>query len=58
MFSRDVTAVMLVSQTSPVGVELYSYANAFVCSNKCASGHVSENALLGFIVKILINLIF
>ena len=28
------TAAMLVSQTSPVGVELFSYANAFVCSNK------------------------
>ena len=40
MFSHDVTAAilvsqsnetaaMLVSQTSPVGVELFSYANAF-----------------------------
>ena len=27
---------MLVSQTSPVGVELFSYANAFFCSNKFA----------------------
>ena len=45
MFSRDVTAAilvsqnnetaaMLVSQTSPVGVKLFSYANAFFCSNK------------------------
>ena len=25
---------MLVSQTDPVGVELFSYANAFFCSNK------------------------
>ena len=28
------TAAMLVSQTSPLGVELFSYANAFFCSNK------------------------
>ena len=28
------TAAMLVSQTSPLGVELLSYANAFFCSNK------------------------
>ena len=47
VFSRDVmaailvsqnneTAAMLVSQTSPVGVELFSYANTFFCSNKFA----------------------
>ena len=30
------TAAMLVSQTSPVGLELLSYANAFFCSNKFA----------------------
>ena len=30
------TAAMLVSQTSPVGVELFSYASAFFCSNKFA----------------------
>ena len=46
VFSHDVTAAilsqnndtaaMLVSQTSPVGVELFSYANAFFCSNKLA----------------------
>ena len=46
-FSHDVTAAilvsqnneaaaMLVSQTSPVGVELFSYANAFFCFNKFA----------------------
>ena len=29
-------AAMLVSQTSPVGVELLSYANAFFCSYKFA----------------------
>ena len=35
VFSHDVTAAMLVSQTNPVGVELFSYANAFF-SNKFA----------------------
>ena len=35
-FSHDVTAAMLVSQTSPLGVDLFSYANAFFCSNKFA----------------------
>ena len=29
-------AAMLVSQTNPEGVELFSYANAFFCSNKIA----------------------
>ena len=47
LFSHDVTAAilvsqnnetadMLVSQTSPLGVELFSYANAIFCSNKFA----------------------
>ena len=47
VFSRDVmaaifvsqnneTAAMMVFQTSPVGVELFSYVNAFFCSNKFA----------------------
>ena len=27
---------MLVSQTNPVGVELFSYANAFFCYNRFA----------------------
>ena len=30
------TAAMLVSQTIPLGVELFSYANTFFCSNKFA----------------------
>ena len=30
------TGAMLVTQTNPVGVELFSYANAFFCSNKFA----------------------
>ena len=30
------TEAMLVSQTSPLGVELFSYANAFFCYNKFA----------------------
>ena len=46
VFSHDFTAIllsqnnemaaMLVSQTSPIGVELFSYANAFFRSNKFA----------------------
>ena len=30
------TVAMLVSQTGPVGVALFSYANAFFCFNKFA----------------------
>ena len=30
------TAAMFVSQTSPVGVELFFYVNAFFCANKFA----------------------
>ena len=30
------TAAMLVFQTSSLGVELFSYANVFFCSNKFA----------------------
>ena len=38
---------MLVHQTNPVGVELFSYANAFFCSNKLciAVGHVSGQVI-------------
>ena len=36
VFSHDVTAAILVSQTNPAGVELFSYANAFFCSNTFA----------------------
>ena len=42
VFQNSETAAMLVSQTNPLGVELFSYANAFFCSNK----QVSENTLL------------
>ena len=48
MSQNNETEAMLVSQTSPVGVELFSYANAFFCYNKFASldaCHVSENTL-------------
>ena len=48
MSQNKKTAVMLVSLTNPVGVELLSYANAFICSNIYAyidADHVSENAL-------------
>ena len=30
------TAAMLVFQTNPLGVELFSYANALFCSNELA----------------------
>ena len=36
VFSHDVTAAILVSQNNPVGVKLFSYANAFFCSHKFA----------------------
>ena len=36
VFLHDVTAAMLVSQTTPMGVDLFSYANAFFWSNKFA----------------------
>ena len=29
-FSHDVTEAILVSQTNPVGIELFSYVNAFL----------------------------
>ena len=44
LVSQNETAAMLVSQTNPVGVELFSYANAFFCSMD--AGHVSENTLV------------
>ena len=59
VFSHDVTApilvsqntetaAILVSQTNPLGVELFSYANAFFYFSKICidAGHVSENTLL------------
>ena len=36
VFQSNETAAILVSQTSPVGVELSSYVDAFVFSNKFA----------------------
>ena len=36
VFQNNETAAMLVSQTSPVGDELFSYVNPFFCSNKFA----------------------
>ena len=35
-FSHDVTTAILVFQTNPVGVELFSYVNASFCFNKFA----------------------
>ena len=53
MFSHDVmaaifvsqnneTAAIFVSQTSPVGVELFSYVKVFFCSNKFAEMLATE----------------
>ena len=39
---HNVTAGMLVSQTQPLGIELYFYANTFFCTAGC---RVYENAL-------------
>ena len=36
VFQNNETAAMLVFQTSPLGGELFSYVNAFFCSNKFA----------------------
>ena len=36
VFQNNKTAAMLVFQTNPVGVELFSYVNAFFCSHKFA----------------------
>ena len=36
VFQNNETAAILVYQVDPVGVELFSYANAFFCSNKFA----------------------
>ena len=36
VFQNNKTAAMLVFQTSPVGVELFSYVNAFCCSHQFA----------------------
>ena len=36
VFQNNKTAAMLVFQTNPVGVEFFSYVNAFFCSHKFA----------------------
>ena len=36
VFQNNKTTAMFVSQTSPVGVDLFSYENAFFCFNKFA----------------------
>ena len=36
VFQNNETAAMLVYQENPLGVELFSYVNAFFCSNKLA----------------------
>ena len=37
---------MLVFQTNPVGVELFSYVNAFYCSNRVFSHDVTATILV------------
>ena len=46
MSKNNETLAILVSQTSPVEVELFSYVNAFLCHSKFA--FVSENPLYTF----------
>ena len=63
MSQNNETVAVLVSQTSPLGVELFSYANAFFCSKTFAhtdAGHVSENTLyIVFLLKqVTISIIF
>ena len=36
VFQNKETAAMLVYQENPLGVELFSYVNAFFCPNKFA----------------------
>ena len=36
VFQNNETAAMLVYQKNPLGVELFSYVNAFFCPNKFA----------------------
>ena len=47
-FSHDVTTAMLVFQTNPIGVELFSYANAFFCSDKFAQMLATRVKILHF----------
>ena len=49
VFQNNKTRAMLWFQTNPVGVELFSYVNTFICSKICIeAGHVSENAFRGW----------
>ena len=36
VFQNNETGAMLVLQTNPVGIELFSYVKTFFCSNKLA----------------------
>ena len=45
MSQNNETAAMLVFQTSPVEVELFSYVKPFFCF----ADHVSENALYSLV---------
>ena len=44
VFQSNESAVMLVCQTNPVGVQLFPYVNTLFCFTNF-TGHVSENAL-------------
>ena len=52
-------AAMLVSQTNPLGVELFSYANASFCSNKFAQMLLATwvKTLLFFAVLLAVALV-
>ena len=45
VFSRDITAAMLVSPTNPLGIELCSSLFLLFCFKNMLIDHVSENAL-------------
>ena len=49
VFSHDITAAILVSQTSPVGDKIFFICKGFLlCRQICIdAGHVSENTLHG-----------
>ena len=52
VFQNKDTAAMLVLQTSPVGIKLFSYVNAFFCSNKYAKMLVARSKGQFCIIKI------
>ena len=59
--SHQITSAMLVSQTHPARIKLFSYANALFCRNICiAAGEESENAqesVFTYVTSIYANLL-